>query len=196
MTPLLVGMLMVADVAIPLIFTDKWSPMIDVFKVLCLLGLATVITSTAPWMLVSLKKQNEVFKFDACCFVLIPITVLIAIQFGMVAAASAHLASYLIVMSFLHARLFTLIDVSVNDYLRALAPALGTAVVIIITILLLNAALPTSVKDNDLLVLLMSIISSAVTTVAYLLVAHRAITTELLDLANRVRGVSTGTAIP
>lgn len=191
MTPLLVGMIMVADVAIPLIFTEKWSPMIAVFKVLCILGLATVITSTAPWMMVSLQKQKEVLKFDACCFVLIPFSVFLAIEFGMVAAASAHLVSYVIIMSALHARLFKLINVSIRDYTNALKPAAGMAVVLILTISLLKALLFRIPEQSDLLVLTLCIFVGAVASVSYLFFIHRKTTYELVQIVNSARKVKT-----
>jgi len=179
MTPTLLGIALVADLAVSVVLTNKWLPMTPVLQAFCVLGLATAVTSLTPWMLVSLQRQRNVLLFDATCALLIPLSVLVFIKFGMVAAVLAHAFTYLLLITMLSHRLFRIINVTWREYSVALSPALGIALVIAFCV----SAVKHATQDvSDAVSLVLCIFAGIICTTGYLWLAHRPVLLELTSL--------------
>ncbi len=70
--PVLVGLALVADDAIPLLLRERWRPAVLPFQLLCPVGVILVISSALHQTLAALGRPDVTLKYNVACAVLYP----------------------------------------------------------------------------------------------------------------------------
>lgn len=134
--PLLAGLIMVAPDFIPMVFGEKWMPMIVPLQILCVSGALKSVVTTVGSILLSKGRSDIQFKWNVFTAIMLPIAILIGIRYGITGVAMA-----ITIMSFLFFFIIqsianNLIILGFSDYFKALYPATIGSMFIIISILI------------------------------------------------------------
>ena len=131
--PATVGLALVADDFVMLVFGDRWAPAIAPLQILALVGALRSITPMLSQVLVGTEQPKKNMQFTVLSAVVIPICLLIGTNWGLRGVAIGWLVGHPIVMiPILMPHALRAIEMSFGEYLRALrAPALGCAAMVI-----------------------------------------------------------------
>lgn len=134
--PLLAGMIMVSPDFIPIVFGEKWTPVIVPLQILCVAGAIKSVGTTVGSILLSKGRSEIQFKWNIFTAIVLPIAVLIGITYGIIGVAMA-----MTIMSFLLALIIqivanNLINLSFYDYCKALYPATTGSMLVMISLLI------------------------------------------------------------
>ncbi len=89
--PVLIGLFMIANTAIPLVLTDKWTPIIVPLKIMCWVGsLISIETLIAPVVLAR-GRPDLPLKYNLLSLVVMPAGFLVGVRFGLEGVAWAWL---------------------------------------------------------------------------------------------------------
>lgn len=101
MTPISLGLLVIAPLLIPVLLGDQWLPMIPVWQIFCVYGLTRPIsTNSSPLFLAVGKPRNNVFASLAVIVVMVPLVLLLTGPYGIQGAAVGVLVAYTLAMFF------------------------------------------------------------------------------------------------
>lgn len=131
--PLLAGLIIVAPEFIPIVFGEKWVPMIKPLQILCILGALQSIGTTVGSILLSKGRADIQFKWNILTSILLTIAVLIGVRYGITGVAMSitlmSCAMFFIIQKITN----NLIDLCMLDYLKALyTGTVGSIIVIMI----------------------------------------------------------------
>ena len=129
--PLLAGLIVVAPEFIPIVFGDKWAPMIVPLQILCVAGALKSVGTTVGSILLSKGRADIQFKWNIFTAIVLPIAILIGIKYGIIGVAMA-ITIMSILLEFIIQRIVNnLIDLNFSDYFKALYPATTGSIFII-----------------------------------------------------------------
>ena len=145
--PIVLGLFVVADQAIPLVVGDQWLPAIPAFRILAAVGLLQSISSISTWIFQSQGRADLMFRWQVVKGIIAILSFALGIMIGSIEAVAA---SYLVVsIGFFYfdlriaGRLITLSPGDVFVALRTVVVcAVAMAVVVWIIGLLLTTLLP------------------------------------------------------
>ena len=133
MFPILVGMFLVADCAIPLILSKKWIPAILPFKILCLISTLRVISPIDSHLVVAKGRPDISFTNMIICSLVMPLGFLIGSKYGLKGLGYAWLFLYPIVFLIMTKRSINVINLSLLQYFKNLTwPVIATLVMVIL----------------------------------------------------------------
>jgi len=138
--PTLVGMVLVASDAIPLILGEKWRPSILSFQILSVAGAVMAVANPLTTMLNILNRPELNFKFAFVCLVVMaPAFALLGSAYGAVGIALAW-SVFFPILAFGRIELVRPVTgMSLAKFLGALAPAVRGLLVMVPLVLLANA---------------------------------------------------------
>ena len=132
--PVLVGLMMIAESFVVVLFSERWIPMVPVLRVVCLIGILNAASTIVPWLLVARHKQTKVFRYDLMCALVIPFAIVSGVKWGILGVAWAHVIALGVVLIYLYRQLFKDIQLSALQYVVALAPGGGSALVMALAV--------------------------------------------------------------
>lgn len=146
--PLLVELLVLADLIIPLVYGEKWRPSILPLQIIIVFVLFRVFTSPGGQVLFAVGKPNVLFKFNLIQAPFLLAGVYIGSYYGIVGAAIG-MSGVLIVGSLFLAYIFTQpIGLSVGDVLRVIIPATASSAFMAVALEVLKGILLGSGMKN------------------------------------------------
>lgn len=88
--PGVVAVTIVADQIVPILFGDKWGPIVPVFSWLGMASMVQVIGSSTGWIFISLGKTKEMLYLGVFSSVLTIIAFLVGLKWGIVGVAACY----------------------------------------------------------------------------------------------------------
>jgi O-antigen/teichoic acid export membrane protein len=97
--PVIVGMIVVAEPFIMLVYGAKWLPVVPVFQILCLTGLLQPVGATVGWIFTTQGRTDLMFKFGVYAGIIYLISFAVGIKWGIIGVAwSYFFSSYLLIL--------------------------------------------------------------------------------------------------
>lgn len=121
--PLMTALVIVAEPLVRLILTDKWLPVVDIFQILCVIGVVKSVDTIIPNMLMARGRADVLLKYNVAILLLLPSAFLLGAQYGLLGVAYAWLIAYPVLLLFLYRTGLAEVGLSMSDYLKNLAPA-------------------------------------------------------------------------
>jgi PST family polysaccharide transporter len=91
--PVIVGMFIVAEPFVSLVYGDMWLPVVPVFKVLCISGLLQPIGASFGWIFTSQGRTDLMLKFGVYSGIIYLISFIIGLQWGILGVAWSYVIS-------------------------------------------------------------------------------------------------------
>jgi len=120
--PIFTGMYLVAELAIVLLLSEKWIPMILPFKILCLIAALRAIDAFNSRLVYATGHPGIDLSNTAICSLIMPLGFLIGSKYGLEGLSYAWLFLFPIVFLITTKRSISIIDLSLLEYFRNLVP--------------------------------------------------------------------------
>lgn len=133
--PLLTGLMMVSPSFIPIVFGEKWTPMIVPLQILCIAGALKSVGTTVGSILLSKGRSDIQFKWNIFTAIVVPVAVLIGVRHGITGVAIAVTIMSFLLFLVIQSITNNLINLSFFDYFKALCPATAGSILVIISLL-------------------------------------------------------------
>ena len=134
--PLLAGLIVVAPEFIPIVFGEKWGPMIVPLQILCVAGALKSVGTTVGSILLSKGRADIQFKWNILTAIVLFIAILIGIRYGIIGVAMAITIMSCLLFLIIQKIVNNLIDLNFSDYFKALYPAITGSIFVIISVLI------------------------------------------------------------
>ncbi len=134
--PLLAGLIMVAPDFIPIVFGEKWAPMIVPLQILCVAGALKSVLTTVGSIFLSKGHSDIQFKWNVFTAIVLPIAILIGIRYGITGVAMAITIMSFLLFLIIQSVANNLINLNFSDYFKALYPATTGSMLVIISLLI------------------------------------------------------------
>jgi O-antigen/teichoic acid export membrane protein len=155
--PLAVGLGVVADPLIPLLFGRQWIPSIPLFEIMSLTGFFQLFSYFTAPALVALGKPEQVLRLGLAQFVAILVLfVPAAFAFGIMGVAAAFTAEFLVIIPFHAVALKRLAGVDLGEVIVQCRASIGAGAAMAVAVLLLKAELAVSLSGSALLAVLVA----------------------------------------
>jgi O-antigen/teichoic acid export membrane protein len=118
--PIFVGGFFLGDEIIKLLLNDKWYPIIDIFKYLCLSQIVTSLNAINSFVHYSLGRPKMSLYFHASCALLMGISFYYAVQYGLFAILIPWFTTYLIICTSWTIITLNTIGISIAAYCKKL----------------------------------------------------------------------------
>lgn len=118
--PLFAGGFFVADELINLLLGEKWTPIIFIFKYLCLTQILTSLNAVNSFVHEAKGRPHWSLIYHAACAILMPISFFFAVKHGLNAMLIPWFSSYLFLCFIWIIITITSIDLSFGSYLKAI----------------------------------------------------------------------------
>lgn len=185
--PLAVGVALVAEPFVAVVFGAKWSAAVVPLRLLALYGGFRSLTTLLPQILVTTGHSRRSMQFNVLAALILPVAFLIGSRWGTTGVALSWLVAYpAVAIGFFYRASFQLIDLTAAAYFRALWPATSAVVVMSIAVVSLHTVLAGHVITPLLLAA-----EAAMGAVAYtgsLWLGHRQRVLALWATWQRIRG--------
>jgi len=127
--PVIAGIAVVADPLIRTVLGAKWLPAISLVQVLAPVGVFQSVLGSVGQIYVAKGRTDWMFRFGVFAAVVFVTAFLIGVRWGALGVAVAYVISYLGLVAYPSMAIsFRLIDLSVSEYLKKLAPEAGVTV--------------------------------------------------------------------
>jgi PST family polysaccharide transporter len=171
--PACVGIALVADQFLPLVFGAKWNGAIVPLQLLTLSMAMRAIITVVPNALLALGEARFLMYHGIGCAVTFPIAFLLGVRWGGIAGlAAAWLVVYPLSTVPLLWRAFTRL-VRPGEYLRAIAPALQGVVVMTLAVLGVSTLMPARTPTLAAAGVVLQIVAGAAAYAGVLWLGHR-----------------------
>jgi O-antigen/teichoic acid export membrane protein len=121
--PLLVGLALVADDFISVVLGEKWIPIVLLLQLFCIIGVFKSINSIIAPILISKGRTDLNFKYNLISAILLPVSFLLGVQFGLKGIAIAWIVSYPLLTVYLLEIGLNEIGLTFGEYMKSLLPA-------------------------------------------------------------------------
>ncbi|MGB1109682.1 MAG: MOP flippase family protein [Gammaproteobacteria bacterium] len=122
--PLMLGLFMVADVFVPLVFGEQWLEMIPILKVFCLAGMLQSITTVVGTIFMSTGHVNALFRLSVLQTPVMILGFIVGAYFGLVYVALIYLGLTVVFFFWVHGVAFSFIELRLRQLLVVLWPQL------------------------------------------------------------------------
>ena len=141
--PILTGMALVAEELVPVVFGEKWMPMVLPLIFLSLAGLFRAYTDYIPPLFVALGNPQMSFKINLVTVIILPLSFFIAVtNYGLTGILWAWIIVYPFVCFMIMRGLSQLTTITVMMYVKNLKVPFITTLFMVIGILTLDYFLP------------------------------------------------------
>jgi PST family polysaccharide transporter len=90
--PMMLGMSVLAEPLVLLIYGEKWQSAVGIVQVLCFAGLAQSVYNTAGWIFLSRGRSDILFRFGVLSMLVRGVGVLVGMHWGLLGIAWAYVA--------------------------------------------------------------------------------------------------------
>lgn len=134
--PVFVGIALVADRGIPLLFGDHWVAALQPVRLLCALGLISCIGTLQASLIRSRGKANWWFYYQSVSSLLNLVLVLVFARYGVTAMLAAMVTKTYLMWPIAVTMTLRLVDLRLADYARQFVAPLGAAAAMAAAVLL------------------------------------------------------------
>jgi O-antigen/teichoic acid export membrane protein len=186
--PATIGISLVAPELVPVVLGRKWDNMIAPLQVLCLYAGFRSVVALLPNVLTAVGNPRYVMWNELAALAILPIAFYIGSRWGTAGIAWGWVLAYPVVAIPLYRKTFQAIEMRLDDYLRALRPAIDGVLVMSLAVLAVKRA----ARSLPLLPLLaLEIAAGALAYSAVLVVLHRP---RVMAFTGFLKGLSLGRA--
>lgn len=133
--PIVFGMASVASDAVPLLLTEKWSPVVPYLQVLCLLSALRLTATPMPAVLFARGKPEVVIRYNLFALIVMPPAFLAgAYAAGLEGVVAAWLLAYPILFIYLGQQCLGELGLGWRPLIRSAAPAVVAATAMVIVV--------------------------------------------------------------
>jgi PST family polysaccharide transporter len=177
--PLTLGLALVAQDVVPVVFGDRWLSMIPPLRVLAAYATIRAIATTTAQVLSVTGDTRFLMYMTAIGGIVLPTAFYIGSQWGTIGIATAWTIAHPLAVYFpSNARAFRRLDLPITGYLRALWPAVSGCLLMGGAVMLARATAPIGTGRGVLLAL--EVIVGAVVYAASIIIFHRERVTSFL----------------
>lgn len=170
--PLTLGMALVANDFVPVVFGDRWLFMIAPLQVLAAYTTVRTITPVVSQVLAVTGDTRFLMYMAGIGAFMLPAGFLIGARWGTLGIAVAWTIAHPLAVYFpLNARAFRRLDLSIPTYLRALWPAVSGCLLMAAAVVVVRAIVPVDTKA--VIRLTVSVLAGAIAYASSLLLFHR-----------------------
>jgi O-antigen/teichoic acid export membrane protein len=127
--PAMIGMAVISEEIFLLILSDKWLPGLLLFRLFCLVAIGQSYMGIILNVLKAKGKVRFVFNYSLISALLMPLSFLIAVRYGIMGIMCAWLTVYPIVLTYLSWRTMKELRISLDELLRPIAfPLIGAVI--------------------------------------------------------------------
>lgn len=162
--PMMAGLLVVAPLFVPIVYGPSWAPAVTVVQIFCLLGALKSLGNPTGSLLLAKGRADWGFYLNLLSVVALTAFNLVGSRWGLEGVAASSVL-FLVLMFPIGVYLRrVLIGLTLGEYVRSFAPALGASLGLGLATVLLGAAIPGSIAPwNRLLILIgIGVVSYAV----------------------------------
>lgn len=161
--PLQVGFFLVAHDAVLVLFGEKWLGLVEVLRIFALGGIWTILPLSSPPLLTAKGKATIFFNYTCLSSLAMIVACLIGVQWGLDGVMCAWLGVTVVARSILLWLGLREIALTIREYLATIWPSLFSSGVMVVAVLLSQAAI-----DAQLLPVQHLIIHSSMGAVVYI----------------------------
>ena len=126
--PLMIALVVIAEPLVRLILTEKWLPVVDIFQILCVIGVIKSVDTIIPNMLMARGRADVLLTYNVAILLVLPAAFFLGASYGLLGVAYAWVVAYPMLLLYLYRIGLAELGLSVTDYLKNLAPAILAAV--------------------------------------------------------------------
>ena len=149
--PIMIGIVIVADEAIPVLFGDQWRAAVPVARVLAVGGCFQALGATVGWIYQSQGRSDVMFRWGLFATVVAVAGIVAGLPWGVVGVATGYTAAVVVLTPLSHHVAGRLIGMRVRDVLVGVKPALVATTIMAVTASLVRTVLLRS-GQGDLVV--------------------------------------------
>jgi O-antigen/teichoic acid export membrane protein len=120
--PAMIGLAVLADPAVNVVFGSQWSGLIPVIWLLAPITAVQAVTVNSGQLLLAKGRSDWAFRWAVVYCVVLTGLELIGVRWGLVGVAAAYAAGILLLTPFVLVLAFRTIEMRLRDFLRALLP--------------------------------------------------------------------------
>lgn len=184
--PILVGLLIIADDLVVLLLTDKWSPLVQIIRVLCVLNLLRLSGMLMPYVMAGMGKSAHVFRYQLLSAIVLPAAFLVGAQYGLNGIFIAWFLVYPFLYKYMFNQLSAELRMTMTEFLLSIKSSVVCTCIMLVSVFILKDMF---LKDNHLLNLMVMIASGvAFYTLSYYILYRN----ELWSALRYLRSMRTG----
>ncbi len=126
--PVLAGVFLVADIAVPLVLTAKWQGIISPLRIMALVGIVSSVGVLIGPAVVAKGRADLALKYNCVCVLVMPASFIIGAQSGLMGVAWAWLLCHPILVAVWFITTHKLLGYKRHDLFLALKPAVTCTV--------------------------------------------------------------------
>jgi O-antigen/teichoic acid export membrane protein len=194
--PVMIGLVLVASEAVPVVLGPKWNGMVAPLQVLCFYGALRSVVALLPKVLTAVGNARYVMRVEVLGLFLMPLAFWIGSHWGIKGIAFGWVFAYPVIAIAEYWKTLKTIGMQAADYIGALRPAVDGCIAMAVAVLILQRLLLQRPVLQGLapsshyawVGLLLQIAVGAVVYTATVLLLHRGRAIHFLNIAKRMRG--------
>lgn len=159
--PLMAGLMATSEVLVSIVFGDKWQGLASILFILAPIGMMQSLITTTGSIYLAKNKVQIMFKTGLINAIVMIISFIIGIPFGIKGVAIAYLTANIIMFYPMLSIAWNQIELSFKEGFFKILPILLISIVMYLCLLMLNTTFDNYLK-NEVLKLLLSIIIGAI----------------------------------
>lgn len=165
--PLMVGLFVVSDRFVPLVYGSQWISMIPLVKVFCVLGMFQSVGHAISNLYLSQGRADLMFRIGTAIRALLVLSIVIGLQGGILGVAISYTVVSILASFVDHYFAARLVNLSISEILGYLRGAFITSVVMGIVMEIISLLSQTYLSDPGVVLL-----QSGVGAITYLAILH------------------------
>jgi len=130
--PILAGAFLILDVAVPLLLTTKWAPIVIPLKIMCPVAILMSISHISSPAVLAAGRPDLTLKYNLVCLAMLPIGFAVGTRFDIVGVCWAWLILYPWITLFYYIKVKQVLGFGWIEFLQALAPATLSTVIMLV----------------------------------------------------------------
>lgn len=159
--PLILSLMIISKPLILTLLGEKWTPSILILIILAPIGMLQTIGSTVGSIYLTKGRTDWMFKWGMASSILIVISFLIGVRWGIIGVASAYAVASLSLLYPNFAIPFRLIELKIVHLLKAIQPIAYSSLIMFLLTLSIKYILPENIPSiGNILILILTALSS------------------------------------
>ncbi|OGW39517.1 MAG: hypothetical protein A2010_05255 [Nitrospirae bacterium GWD2_57_9] len=181
--PVFTGLFLVAEDLVMLFLTAKWSAIIFPLKALLVVSILRTLSVLSPPVVNALNRPGISLFNTLLCAVVMPVSFLIGVRFGINGLAAAWLIAYPLVFTVMTWNSLRVIEVTPGEYARQIAP---TALICLVMVAVVTAAQKHLLADSAALPrMTLTCLTGVAVFSVFSLLLNRPVMAEMISLVRR-----------
>jgi O-antigen/teichoic acid export membrane protein len=190
MVPVSLGLLVLANMIVPVLFGDKWLPMVPVWQIFSLYALTRPISAnSSPLFLATGRPRQNLYATILLVVIMIPLVLLVIEPYGIVGVAFVVSFTYFIGMLFNVFQVNQMLPGTALKTIKMVLPFFLAGGIMVLVILLARDTIIRLAGGVNVLSLTLLIVIGALTYVSMIVVLQRTLVIEMLDIGTEALGI-------